>query len=320
MTDQVLAAARILAGVTHRTPVIGSRLINELTGGQVFFKCENFQRGGAFKLRGAYNMMSRLEGRERMCGVVAYSSGNHAQAVALAGQMLGIQTLIIMPDNAPGVKRRAVEGYGGQVLTYDPAVMERERIAEMLVSEKGLTLVPPYDHQLIIAGQATVAREMHDQMPGLEVLLVPCGGGGLLAGSLISTYEANRSCQVYGVEPELADDARQSVASGQLVRIKNPPTIADGLRTPSLGQLTFPVISKMAAGVITVSEGAIIRAMYLIWTRMKMLVEPSAAVGLAALLDDPDRRFAGKKTGVILSGGNVDPVAAADLFRQEGLA
>jgi threonine dehydratase len=297
------AAAR-LQGVAHVTPVMASRTLNECLGAEVFLKCENFQRVGAFKFRGAYNAMSRLSNTERRRGVVTFSSGNHAQAVALVGRLLGIQTTVVMPEDAPVIKREATAAYGAQVMLYDPQIRSREDIAKELQQQHGFTLIPPFDHIDILTGQGTSALELCEQVHGIDLLLVPCGGGGLLSGCAIAAKGMNQQCQVMGVEPEVADDATRSFYSGTLQTVKNPPTIADGTRTPSLGKITFPLVLKFVDAMKTVSEDAIAEAVRLLFFRLKLVVEPSGALGLAALLSGKVQGSA--RVGVILSGGNID--------------
>jgi len=300
----VLAARDRLRGVAHLTPVMTSSTLNGWLGAEVFFKCENFQRIGAFKFRGAYNAISQLSDEERERGVLTFSSGNHAQAVAKVCQMLGIRAVIVMPDNAPATKRAATEGYGAQVVEYDPTVTTREELAADLAAAHGYTLIPPYDHADVIAGQGTAALELHRQVPGLDALLVPCGGGGLLSGSAIATKGAAPNCRVIGIEPALADDATRSFRTRELHTIHNPPTIADGTRTPSLGKLTFPLVLEYVYDMQTVSEESIMEAVRFFFYRMKIVVEPSGALGLAALLSGAVN--AEGRIGVILSGGNID--------------
>lgn len=302
--NDVLAARDRLRGVAHLTPVMTSSTLNGWLGAEVFFKCENFQRIGAFKFRGAYNAISQLSDEERARGVLTFSSGNHAQAVAKVCQMLGIRAVIVMPDNAPATKRAATEGYGAQVVEYDPTVTTREELAAELAAAHGYTLIPPYDHADVIAGQGTAALELHRQVPGLDALLVPCGGGGLLSGSAIATKGAAPNCRVIGIEPALADDATRSFRTRELHTIHNPPTIADGTRTPSLGKLTFPLVLEYVDDMQTVSEESIMEAVRFFFYRMKIVVEPSGALGLAALLSGAVN--AEGRIGVILSGGNID--------------
>jgi threonine dehydratase len=300
----VKKAQQRLHGAAHVTPVMTSQTLNQLTGAEVFLKCENFQRMGAFKFRGAYNAMSQLTGAQKKRGVITHSSGNHAQAVALVGRLLGIQTTVVMPNNAPAVKRTATEEYGAAVIDYDTAETTREEICRELVEKKGYTLVPPYDHLNIVAGQGTAALELLEKVKDLGILLVPCGGGGLLSGSGIAARGINPACRVIGIEPELADDATRSFRTGSLHTVKNPPTIADGTRTPSLGKVTFPLVLEFVDDMQTVAESAIIEAVKFLFYRMKLVVEPSGALGIAALLSGAVKPK--DRIGVILSGGNID--------------
>jgi threonine dehydratase len=293
-----------LTGVANATPVITSRTLNGQVGADVYLKCENFQRVGAFKFRGAFNAVSRLSDDEKSKGVLTYSSGNHAQAMALVGQLLNVATTVVMPDNAPSTKRAATEAYGATVIEYNTAQTTREKIATELQKEKEYTLIPPYDHLDVIAGQGTAALELLDEVQQLDMLLVPCGGGGLLSGSAIAAKGRAPACKVIGIEPELADDATRSFRTGTLHTVHNPPTIADGTRTPSLGKITFPLVLKTVDDMQTVSESEIIEAVRFLFYRMKLVVEPSGALGVAALLSG--KVAAEGKVGVILSGGNID--------------
>ena len=301
---RVTDAAARLRGVAHHTPAMSSRHLNERLGAEVFLKCENFQRIGAFKFRGAYNAMSRLSAEERRAGVITFSSGNHAQAVALVGRLLGIDACVVMPADAPAIKRQATEGYGARVILYDPEVRSREEIANELQQRHGYTMIPPFDHIDVVAGQGTAALELCEQAGGLDLLLVPCGGGGLLSGCAIAAKGSNATCRVCGVEPEVADDATRSFYSGSLQTVKNPPTIADGTRTPSLGTITFPLVRRFVDVMQTVSEDAIKDAVRFLFYRLKLVVEPSGVLGLAALLSG--RIPARGRVGVVLSGGNID--------------
>ena len=300
----VKTAQERLKNQAHVTPVMTSQTLNQLVGAEVFLKCENFQRMGAFKFRGAFNAMSQLTDEQKRRGVITHSSGNHAQAVALVGRLLGIRTTVVMPDDAPAVKRTATEQYGATVIGYDTAETTREKISLDLVEEKGFTLVPPYDHINIVAGQGTAALELLEKTKDLGLLLVPCGGGGLLSGSAIAARGINPACRTVGIEPDLADDATRSFRTGKLHTVKNPPTIADGTRTPSLGKVTFPLVREFVADMQTVSESAIIEAVRFLFYRMKLVVEPSGALGVAALLSGVVKPRG--RTGVILSGGNID--------------
>jgi threo-3-hydroxy-L-aspartate ammonia-lyase len=301
----VQSAARLLEGVAHRTPVATSRTLDERVGGSVFLKCENLQRMGAFKFRGAYNAIGRLGVDDRRRGILAYSSGNHAQAIAMASRLLGAHATVVMPKGAPAIKRQATEGYGAKVVEYDPATQRREEVAEALRRESDLVLIPPYDHRDVIAGQGTAAKEMFDTVGPLDVLIVPCGGGGLLSGSALSARALSPSCRVIGVEPAAGDDATRSFHTGTLQTVRNPDTIADGARTPSLGTLTFPLVRANVDDMVTVTDDELIAAMRFVWERLKLVVEPTGVLGLAAALSE-DLDFAGRRVGVILSGGNID--------------
>jgi threonine dehydratase len=301
----VESAARHIAGAAHKTPVATSRTIDTRTGAQLFFKCENLQRAGAFKFRGAYNALSRLDGDQRRRGVVTFSSGNHAQAIALAGQLLDIPRVIVMPSDAPEVKRIATEGYGGEVILYDRDKEDREAIGKRLAAERGLTLIPPYDHPHIIAGQGTAARELIEEAGPLDLLFVPCGGGGLLSGSAIAARAMAPHCRVIGVEPAAGDDATRSFRTKQLQTVNNPKTVADGARTPSLGSLTFPLVLEYVSDMATVDDPTLLKTMFYLWERLKLVVEPTGALAAAAALEG-STPLAGLRVGIILSGGNVD--------------
>ncbi|MDH3352445.1 MAG: threo-3-hydroxy-L-aspartate ammonia-lyase [Gammaproteobacteria bacterium] len=304
MFDEIQAARERLKGWANVTPIITSRTLNRMLNAEVFFKCENLQRVGAFKFRGAFNAISQLSDEQKARGVIAYSSGNHGQAVASVSQMLDIKATVVMPNNAAAIKRAATEGYGATVIEYDPNVRMREDIAKQLALEHGYTTIPPFDHADVIAGQGTVALEMFEEIGNLDLLLVPCGGGGLLSGSAISAKYVSPDCRVMGIEPELADDATRSFHTGKLHTIQNPPTIADGARTPSLGDITFPLVLEYVADMKTVSEQSIMEAVKFFFYRMKQVVEPSGALGLAALLSGAVN--AEGKIGIIISGGNID--------------
>ena len=315
----VAAAAERLDSVVHRTPVHTSRTVNARVDADVHFKCENFQRTGAFKIRGGYNAVAQLSPEAQARGVVTYSSGNHAQAVALAGRLLGVDATIVMPETAPQVKLDATRGYGAEVVTYDPEETVREELGRRLAEERGLTLVPPYDHPDVVAGQGTVGDELFRQVDDLDALLVCCGGGGLLSGCALAARRHAPDCTVIGVEPAAGDDATRSFHSGALQTVTNPDTVADGARTPYLGDVTFPLVLEHADDMVTVSDEALVRAMHLLWERMKMVVEPTGALGAAALLSGavPGR---GRRVGVVVSGGNVDLGRAGALFERYGLA
>ncbi|RCJ22018.1 pyridoxal-5'-phosphate-dependent protein [Nostoc minutum NIES-26] len=310
---EVQAAQVRLTGVAHRTPVLTSRMVNDRTHSQVFFKCENFQRTGAFKFRGAYNALAQLSAAQKQKGAITYSSGNHAQAIALAGQLLNIPTTIVMPEDAPVVKQAATRGYGAEVILYNREETKREELAQTLASDRGLTLIPPYDHPHVVAGQGTAALELIQEVGQLDLLLVCCGGGGLISGCAIATKALSPDCQVIGVEPELADDATRSFHSKTLQTVHNPDTIADGARTPSLGKITFPLVLHYVDNMVTVSEEAILRTMFFLWERLKIVVEPTGVLAAAALLEGvvtaPKARI-----GVIISGGNVDLAQVGKLY------
>jgi threonine dehydratase len=312
MFQLIRAARERLQGYANVTPIMTSRTFNGLIGAELFFKCENFQRVGAFKFRGAFNAMSQLSAEQRARGVITYSSGNHAQAVALVGRLLHIHTVVVMPDNAPTTKRAATEEYGAEVVEYDHRDTSRENVARKLEVQYGYTMIPPFDHLDVIAGQGTAALEMCEELGCLDMLLVPCGGGGLLSGSAIAAKGMNPSCRVIGIEPELADDATRSFYTKQLHEIASPSTIADGTRTPSLGRLTFPLVLEYVDEMTTVSEDAIMAAVRFLFFRMKLVVEPSGALGVAALLSG--RLLPEGRVGVILSGGNIDAATMNMIF------
>jgi len=306
----VVSAHERISALASRTPVLTSSTVDARTGAQVFFKCENFQRMGAFKFRGALNAMSQLSAEDARRGVISYSSGNHAQAVALAGRLLGIHATIVMPADAPQVKRDATRGYGAEVVSYDSKTASRESIARRLAAERGLTVVPPFDDPRIIAGQGTAAKELFEDVGPLDLLLVPCGGGGLLSGCAVAAQALAPQCRVVGVEPDAGDDAVRSFRTGTLQRVSNPDTIADGARTESLGQLTFPLILALVADMTSVDDDALLDTMFFLWERMKIVVEPTGALGACALLGGKIEAR-GRRVGVLLSGGNVDLAWAA---------
>ncbi len=317
--DEVLAAARQIAGAAHRTPVMTSRLLDAACGNQVFLKCENFQRVGAFKFRGAFNAISRLSPAEKAAGVITHSSGNHAQAVALVSQMRGVKATIVMPVNAPALKLAATRAYGAAVVLYDPATAVREAISQELAQRDGYVLIPPYNHPHIVAGQGTAALELFEETGPLDYLFVPCGGGGLLSGSALAAKHRAPGCRVIGVEPAAGDDATRSFHSGVLQTVRNPQTIADGAATGSLGDLTFAMIRRYVDDMLTVSDEDLVRTLAFVWTRLKLVVEPTGVLGLAALFN---HRVAltGQRVGVLLSGGNVDLAAAAGWLQATGPA
>jgi threonine dehydratase len=311
--DDVRAAAGILQGIAHRTPVATSRTLDTLTGRSVFLKCEQLQRGGAFKFRGAYHTISRLPAEARERGVVAFSSGNHAQGVALAAQLLGVQAVICMPDDAPAIKVEATRGYGAEVRHYNRLRDDREAFTRALAEERGLELVPPFDHPHIMAGAGTAALELLEDVPDLDAILAPIGGGGLFSGTAIAAHGINPEIALFGVEPANADDTARSLRAGKRVAIPPPDTIADGLRPPMPGALTFPVIQQHAGDILLVSEDEILDAVRFAMIRLKMVIEPSGAVPLAAVLSGKLPASA-RRVGVILSGGNIDPSLLATMW------
>lgn len=311
--SDILAAADRLSKVADRTPVITSNTVNQRTGASVFFKCENFQRSGSFKFRGAYNAMSQLNDEQRKRGVIAYSSGNHGQALALSGQILDVPVTIVMPSDAPAVKKAATESYEAEIIFYNRAIEKREQVAQSIADDRGLTLIPPFDFAPVIAGQGTAAKELIEEVGDLDVLLVCCGGGGLLSGSAIAADSLAPNCQIIGVEPKRADDATRSFYSKTLQTVVNPNTIADGARTASLGQLTFPLILEYVDEMVTVSEAAILRTLFFVWERLKIVVEPTGVLAATALLEGVVS-FPGARVGVIVSGGNVDLKDVGKLF------
>jgi threonine dehydratase len=306
----VAAAAARLAGHAHRTPVLTSDTVNGMVGAQVFFKPENLQRMGAFKFRGAFNAIARLGEAERKRGVLAFSSGNHAQAIALSGRLQGVATTIVMPSDAPAIKLAATRGYGAEVVTYDRMQEDREALARRIAGERGLSLIPPYDHADVIAGQGTAAKELIEDAGALDYLFVCCGGGGLISGCAIAAHTLSPGCKVIGVEPQAGNDVQQSLRSGAIVRIAVPQTIADGAQTTAPGVLTFAIIRALVADILTVTDAELIEAMRFFVARMKIVVEPTGCLAAAALFGR-QVDLAGKRVGVILSGGNVDPQALA---------
>ena len=311
--DDVVAAAARIEGHAHRTPVMRSRTADAETGASIFFKCENLQRMGAFKFRGAFNALSRFSAEQRRGGVVAFSSGNHAQAIALSARLLGMPATIVMPSDAPAAKVAATEGYGGRVVRYDRYREDREAIGRRLAEENGMTLIPPYDHADVIAGQGTAAKELFEESGPLDALFVCLGGGGLLSGSALAARALSPACKVYGVEPEAGNDGQQSFRSGAIVTIETPMTIADGAQTQHLGELTFPIIRRDVDDVLTASDAELVECMRFFAARMKMVVEPTGCLGFAAARAMKNE-IAGKRVGVIVSGGNVDLNAYAALI------
>ncbi|MCM2972555.1 threo-3-hydroxy-L-aspartate ammonia-lyase [Larsenimonas suaedae] len=311
--DDVVSASKRIQGHAHRTPVMTSSTVDEALGAQVFFKCENFQRMGAFKFRGAFNALSNFSPEQKRAGVVAFSSGNHAQAIALSARIQGIPATIVMPEDAPRAKVAATKGYGGNVVTYDRYTEDREAIGRDLAERHGLTLIPPYDHPDVVAGQGTVAKELFEEVGPLDALFVCLGGGGLLAGSALSARALSPACAVYGVEPDAGNDGQRSFRAGEIVHIDTPRTIADGAQTQHLGQITFPIIQRNVDDILTASDGELIECMAFLAERMKLVVEPTGCLGFAAARQMKDM-LAGKRVGVILSGGNVDMARFAELL------
>ncbi len=310
----VRAAADLLEGVAHRTPVLRSRTLDRRCGAQIFVKCENLQRMGAFKFRGAYNFLSSLSAGERRRGVVAFSSGNHAQGVALAARLLGVSATIVMPTDAPAVKVAATREYGAEIVFYERERSHREEIAGEVARERDAVVVPPFEDPRIVAGAGTAALELLEETGGLDAVVVPLGGGGLMAGTIIAARGLGGATEIYGVEPEAGDDFVQSLARGERVTIPVPKTIADGLQTTSPGELTFAIAREGARAVVCVSDEELREAMRVAFERMKLVIEPSGAAALAALLHQRIPGLAGKRVGAIVSGGNVDPARYAELL------
>jgi len=308
------AAAARLEGIAHRTPVMTSRTADGKTDGSLFFKCENFQRAGAFKIRGAYNAVATLTAEQRRNGVIAYSSGNHAQAVALAGRLQGVATTIVMPKDAPAAKVSATREYGGEIIFYDRYTEKREEICARLAADRGLTIVPPYDHPQVIAGAGTAAAELFEAVGELDVLLVGLGGGGLLAGCALAARALSPRCRVFGVEPETANDGQQSFHAGKVIRIPTPRSIADGALTTYIGEYNFPIIRTLVHDVVTVSDQMLVDTMKFFAERMKTVVEPTGCLGAAAALSKRFHR-PGDRVGVLITGGNIDLARYAELLR-----
>jgi len=303
--DDVLAAAARIEGHAHKTPVLTSRTVNEELGAEVFFKCENLQRMGAFKFRGAFNALSKFTPEQRKAGVVAFSSGNHAQAIALSAKLLGIPATIVMPHDAPAAKVAATKGYGGNVVVYDRYQEDREQIGRELAGKHGLTLIPPYDHPDVLAGQGTAAKELFEEVGPLDAFFAPLGGGGLLSGCALAARALSPACRIYGVEPEAGNDGQQSFRSGAIVHIETPRTIADGAQTQHLGNITFAIIRRDVTDILTASDAELVACMGFLATRMKLVVEPTGCLGLAAARQMKSQ-LRGQRVGVLLSGGNVD--------------
>ncbi|ENU80450.1 serine racemase [Acinetobacter sp. ANC 3789] len=311
--DDVIAAAQRINNHINKTPVLTSRTADADFDAQIFFKCENFQRIGAFKFRGAMNALAQLNDVQRAAGIVAYSSGNHAQGVALSAKILGIPATIIMPHDAPAAKKAATKGYGGNVIEYNRYTEDREEIGQALAKEKGLTLIPPYDHPHVIAGQGTVAKELFEEVGELDALFVCLGGGGLLAGSALSARHLSPNCKIYGVEPDAGNDGQLSFQKGEIVHIDTPQTIADGAQIQHLGQYTFSIIKEKVDDILTVSDEELINSMRFFAERMKMIVEPTGCLGFTAarMLK---KELKGKRIGVIISGGNIDMTRYSQLL------
>ena len=303
--DDVVQAAGRIAGIANRTPVLTSRTVNDAFGADVFFKCENLQRMGAFKFRGACNALARFTPEQRRAGVVAFSSGNHAQAIALAARLLDMPATIVMPHDAPAAKVAATKGYGGNVVVYDRYTEDREQIGRDLAEKHGLTLIPPYDHPDVIAGQGTAAKELFEEVGALDAVFAPLGGGGLLAGTALATRALAPHCKLFGVEPEAGNDGQQSFRSGAIVHIDTPRTIADGAQTQHLGNLTFPIIRRDVDDILTATDDDLVDCMRFFAERMKLVVEPTGCLGLAAARRMRDA-LRGQRIGIVVSGGNID--------------
>jgi len=317
--DDVVAAARRLEGQAHRTPVLRSATADRRAGAELFFKCENFQRMGAFKFRGAYNALSNFSPTQRKAGVVAFSSGNHAQAIALSARLLAMPAAILMPLDAPQAKIDATRGYGGEVILFDRYTQDREALTAKLAAERGMTMIPPFNHPDVMAGQGTAAKELLEEVGELDAMLVPLGGGGLLSGTALATRALSPRCKLYGVEPEAGNDAQQSLRAGRIVNIPTPQTLADGAQTQQLGNLTFEVIRRDVDAVVTASDAQLVEAMRFFAERMKMIVEPTGCLGFAAACH-AGLELQGKRVGVIISGGNVDLARYAQLIATAGSA
>jgi len=303
--DDVVRAHERIAGVAHQTPVMRSATANAQTGGTLFFKCETLQRIGAFKIRGAYNAIAQFTPAQREGGVITFSSGNHGQAIALAAHLLGVSAVIVMPKDAPEMKVAATQGYGGEVVRYDRYAEDPAVVVKRIADERGMTFIPPFDHPHVMAGQGTVAKELFEEVGALDMIITPLGGGGLLSGTATVARHFNPDCDVIGVEPEAGNDAQQSLAKGEIVRIETPRTIADAAQSRSLGQHTFPVLQQLGARVVTVSDAQLVDAMKFFAARMKLVVEPTGCLAAAAVFSGKlDVR--GKRVGIVLSGGNID--------------
>jgi len=312
--DDVARAHERLAGIAHRTPVMTSATANAQTGATLFFKCETMQRIGAFKIRGAYNAVSQFTPAQREAGVVTFSSGNHGQAIALAAHLLGVRAVVVMPEDAPAIKVAATRGYGGEVVFYDRYGQDPNEVVGRMAADRGMTFIPPFDHPHVMAGQGTVAKELFEDVGELDMLITPLGGGGLLSGSATAARHLVPACEIVGVEPEAGNDAQQSLAKGEIVRIDTPKTIADAAQSRSLGAFTFPVLQQLGARVVTVSDAELVDAMTFFASRMKLVVEPTGCLAAAAVFSNKlDVR--GKRVGLVLSGGNIDLARFAALVQ-----
>lgn len=309
----VLDASNRIKEYVNKTPVLTSRMLNDRLGAQIYFKGENFQRVGAFKFRGAMNAVSRLSDEKRSKGVIAFSSGNHAQAIALSAKLLNVPATIVMPEDAPALKVAATAGYGAHIIRYNRYTEDREQIGRQLAAEHGFALIPPYDHPDVIAGQGTSAKELLEEVGQLDALFVPLGGGGLLSGSALAARSLSPGCKIFGVEPEAGNDGQQSFRSGSIVHINTPKTIADGAQTQHLGEYTFAIIRENVDDILTVSDQELVKCMHFLAERMKVVVEPTACLGSAGALLKKEE-LVGKKVGIILSGGNVDMKRYATLI------
>jgi threonine dehydratase len=311
--DDVVAASQRLQGHAHRTPVLRSTTADQLLGAQLYFKCENFQRMGAFKFRGAFNALSKFSDAQRKAGVITFSSGNHAQAIALSARTLGMPAVIVMPHDAPAAKKAATQGYGAEVISYDRFTQDREALTTQLATERGMTLIPPYDHPDVMAGQGTAAKELFEEVGELDYFFVCLGGGGLLSGCALAARALSPHCKVYGVEPEAGNDGQQSFRTGSIVNIPTPKTIADGAQTQHLGQYTFGVIKRDVTDILTATDAQLIEAMKFYAERMKMVVEPTGCLSFAAARH-AGLPIQGKRVGVLVSGGNVDLAKLAEFL------
>lgn len=311
--QDIEAAAQRIAGFAHKTPVMTSTTVNNEFGAEFFFKCENFQRMGAFKFRGALNALSQLSPEQKKAGVIAFSSGNHAQGIALAAQILNIPATILMPIDSPEVKVAATQGYGAKVIRFDRYTQDREQLCRELAEQNGLTIIPPYDHVDIIAGQGTAAKELFEEVGELDALFVCLGGGGLLSGCALAARALSPNCKVYGVEPEAGNDAQQSFRSGKIVHIATPKTIADGAQTQHIGHYTFELIKQNVDDILTVTDAQLVDRMKFYAERMKIIVEPTGCLSFAAALNMKEQ-MRGQRVGIIISGGNVDIKRFAELM------